>query len=283
MFIERRLTGEEFDLNYASGSAGGTPLIMLHGVTRRWQSFVPVLGDLSMRWHPFALDFRGHGKSANTTAGYLVNDYVADAVRLLEQFDEPVVLYGHSLGSMVAAAVAQQYPDHVRAIILEDPPMQAMGQEISQSVLHSFFRNMQQFTEDQRSVGAIAKDLAEIRLQDPQTGNETRLGDVRDAASLRFTASCLQKLDSNVLFPIIQGRWMEGYDAESVFRGIRCPALLLQADISAGGMLCDEDAAMIESLVSDLTRIKFLQTGHLIHWGQTQKLINLITAFLETV
>ena len=236
MLTEQRLAGDGFDLNYAIGPAGGPPLIMLHGVTRRWQTFVPVIGAFSTRWQPFALDFRGHGQSANSTAGYLVKDYVADVAPLLEQLDQPAVVYGHSLGSMVAAAVAAKFPDRVRAVILEDPPMTTISDRITESVLYSHFCNMQRFAGDQRPVGEIARELAEAHMKDPRTGEETRLGDVRDAAALRFTASCLQQLDPNVLLPIVEGRWLESYETEAVFRAIRCPALLLQADVAVGGL-----------------------------------------------
>ena len=50
-------------INYAEGPASGPPLVLLHGIISRWQYFLPIIPNLSIRWHIYALDFRGHGKS----------------------------------------------------------------------------------------------------------------------------------------------------------------------------------------------------------------------------
>ncbi|MFY9662418.1 MAG: alpha/beta fold hydrolase, partial [Terriglobales bacterium] len=57
-------------LNYAEGPAAGPPLVLLHGLGRRWQVFLPLIPALSMRWHIFAVDLRGHGKSSRVSRGY---------------------------------------------------------------------------------------------------------------------------------------------------------------------------------------------------------------------
>ena len=128
------------DLNFATGPRNGPAIVFFHGVTRRWQSFVPLIPALSTRWHIHALDHRGHGQSSRAKFGYLVRDYVHDAVAFVQQqVQGPVVLYGHSLGAMVAAGVAAELPQQVQGAILEDPPFETMGPQISQSALLSYF------------------------------------------------------------------------------------------------------------------------------------------------
>jgi pimeloyl-ACP methyl ester carboxylesterase len=109
------------------------------------------------------------------------------------------------------------------------------------------------------------------------------LGDLRDAAAVRFTASCLRRLDPRVLEPIVAGRWLDGYDRDGLLRQIRCPVLLMQADPGSGGMLTNEDAAEIATLVADCTHVRLRGAGHLLHWERTQELTNLAMNFLETV
>jgi pimeloyl-ACP methyl ester carboxylesterase len=46
-------------INYAEGPPNGPPLVLLHGLTGRWQAFLSVIPALSVRWHDYALDFRG--------------------------------------------------------------------------------------------------------------------------------------------------------------------------------------------------------------------------------
>src|SRR3954470_12651122 len=91
-------------LHYMEGPAAGPPLLLLHGVTRNWRDWEPLLPELMREWHVFALDHRGHGQSGRATDGYyFVADYCQDAAALVRAtFPEPVTVAGHSLGAMVA-------------------------------------------------------------------------------------------------------------------------------------------------------------------------------------
>lgn len=272
-------------LNYAVSANDAPPLLMLHGVTRRWQTFLPLWSSLAMRWQLSAIDFRGHGRSGNVDGGdYRVCDYIEDACEYIDtQIDRSVVLYGHSLGAMVAAAVATKLGDRIAAVILEDPPLHTMGDRIEQTPLLGFFTIMRELAGDSRSVAKIAHELADAMILNPDSGLRTRLGDSRDAASLRFTASCLKRLDPATLDPIVNGQWLDGFDVESVFQGVYCPCLLIQADPDAGGMLTDDDADLLESWLADPVRVNFRGCGHLVHWSQTAELLNCAHGFLESV
>lgn len=283
MFEQLRFRTEEADLNVAEGPAHGPPLLLLHGVLRCWQDFAPLLPALSARWQVHALDHRGHGRSGRTPGNYLVADYARDAVSYLGQFNQPAVLYGHSLGAMVAAAAAAAAPQAVKALVLEDPPFDTMGPRIARTSFHSLFVAYENLLGRSRSVPELARELAEVRVTTPGADKSVRLGDVRDAASLRFSASCLAKVDPQVLAPIVAGRWLEGYDRSRVLAGIRCPVLLLQADESAGGMLVDSDAAEAQQAIADCTLIRVPGVGHLIHWSAIETTLRLVLPFLESL
>ena len=64
---------------------------------------------------------------------------------------------------------------------------------------------------------------------------------------------------------------------------VTCPALLLQADHTAGGMLTDEDAAEAERLMSDCSRVRLPKVGHLIHWRATESCLRLVNSLLESL
>ncbi len=284
MFNEQLFHHDGLSLNFASGPRNGPALVFFHGVTRRWQSFVPLLPALSMRWHVHALDHRGHGKSSRADRQYLVRDYVRDAVAFVRnQVQGPAVLHGHSLGAMVAAAVAAAMPDQVKGVVLEDPPFDTMGPHVAQSSLLSYFSGVQPFAGSTLPVGALARQLAEIPLTTPGKTGSVRLGDTRDMTSLRFTAKCLKELDRDVLAPIVAGRWLEGFDWVSTISQVHCPALLLQADLAAGGMLTDVDAAEAERLMPDCARVRLPKVGHLIHWLQTESCLRFVSGFLESL
>ncbi|MEJ7605237.1 MAG: alpha/beta fold hydrolase [Bryobacteraceae bacterium] len=80
------------------------PILFLHGVTRCARSFDPLLPLLSFQRQAQAIDFSGHGDAPRRRGAYKVTDYVSDVAPLLER---PTILYGHSMGAMVAALVAR--------------------------------------------------------------------------------------------------------------------------------------------------------------------------------
>lgn len=284
MFIEETLDTREVGLNIARGPANGPPLIFLHGVLRRWTDFAPLWPAFQPRWQLIGVDFRGHGESGPTPGSYLVRDYVRDAVNVLrEVVDQPAVIYGHSLGAMVAAAAAAELPDRVRAVILEDPPFRTMGTGIAETSFLSQFSGIHSLLGREVDHTQLTADLAGLPIRAPGAAESIRLGDVRDAASLRFFASCLQQVDPDVLIPIVESQWLDGYDLPTVANSLRAPTLLLQADLMVGGMLRDEDADTLIAHAVDVTRIRMPQVGHQIHWSDTPNTIRLAQNFLESL
>ena len=101
--LERRFQTGVVELSYAEGPAVGPALVLLHGGAGSWKSGGALIDMLAERWHVYAPDFRGHGKSGHAPGRYRLRDYVADTAAFLEQVvKEPAVLYGHSLGGEVA-------------------------------------------------------------------------------------------------------------------------------------------------------------------------------------
>ena len=251
-------------LHFAEGPPAGPVLLLLHGVTRCWRDWEPLLPALTREWRVIALDHRGHGGSGRAES-YLVTDYVADAVRFVRgEMAAPIVILGHSLGAMVAAAVAAEVPDVVRGVVLEDPPFHTMGNRIAATAWHAQFLGTSEAVRRGGTVGELADALAEIRLPAPG-GTFKRLGDLRDRASLLWGAECLARIDPEVLTPLIEARWLDGYDVAQVLSRVRCPALLLQADPTAGGVMTDADADEVVQALSSCQRVRFPGVGHQLH------------------
>lgn len=281
--VYSKKTVSRISLNVAETGSNEPTLIMLHGVTRRWQTFLPIVAPLTLRHRLMLVDFRGHGLSDRANDNYLVTDYVNDICELIRQHcPGPVALYGHSLGAMTVAGVAAELGDRISAIVMEDPPLQTMGQMISTTSLLSYFTAVSRFAGSADSVSAIATALGNSAFHDPTTGQQFRIGDTRDGAQLRFAASCLQKLDPAVLTSIMSAQWLAGYDVDNIFRNLQCPSLLLQADVSAGGMLTDEDARHVASLNSNVVRVQFPGVAHGIHWTESSQLLNTVIPFMES-
>ena len=278
--LNRRAVGERL-LNVAE-VGDGPPLVMFHGVTQRWQTFLPLVPALSLRHRLLMVDARGHGESDRGSA-YRVVDYLQDARELISQLDGPVRLYGHSLGSMVAAGLAADPGMRIAAAVLEDPPLHAMGDRIGDTYLLNYFKATSQYAGTQRDAGDVADEIAGLEIFDPVSKQSRRLGDVRNAIQRRFSASCWSRLDPAVFQSILAAQWLDGYDVDHVFSAIQCPTLLLQADVPSGGMLTAEDADHVVSLNSSVSRVQFPGIGHTIHTGATQTLLNTVLPFLETM
>jgi 3-oxoadipate enol-lactonase len=63
-------------------------------------------------------DYRGTGKSTRPTNQYSCDDFVDDAVAILDHLNAgPSILLGHSMGGRIALLTALRYPDRVKQII----------------------------------------------------------------------------------------------------------------------------------------------------------------------
>src|SRR5688500_6092326 len=54
---------------------GRPPVVLLHGIGSRGESWRPVIDPLAARFHLYQLDLRGHGASAKPERGYLLEHY----------------------------------------------------------------------------------------------------------------------------------------------------------------------------------------------------------------
>jgi pimeloyl-ACP methyl ester carboxylesterase len=269
-------------LNVAVGPANGPPLVLLHGVLRGWHDFAPLWPALMSRWQLHAVDLRGHGQSGRSPGSYRVTDHAGDGIALVRQLPGSVVMFGHSLGALVAAAVAASLPDRVRAIILEDPPSQSFLANVRASSWYAAWSGMQRLAERKgRPTSEVARELAELRI--PVGDREVRLGDIRDPTSLRFSARCLEQVDPAVLTPLLDNRWLEGYDSEQIWRRVRCPALILRGEEQQGSMLSRAEAEALAASMADGLVVDVAGAGHLIHWQQPEATARLCLGFLESL
>ena len=267
-------------LRFAVSGAGPT-LLLLHGVTRCGGDWDPLLPQLAAQWQTIALDHRGHGGSSRGES-YLVTDYVADAVRFVrDEVAGPLVILGHSLGAMAAAGVAAELPQVVRGVVLEDPPFHTMGNRIAGSAWQAQFLGMREIARRGGSIEESTDALADIRLPAGEGGFK-RLGDLRHRAALAWSAQCLNRLDPQVLTPVIEGRWLDGFEVAAVLSRVRCRALLLQADPTAGGALTDADAALAMTALPSARHIRFPGVGHQIHRDRPLEVVQAIQDFARS-
>ena len=104
------------------GPEDGVPVIALHGWLDNAASFIPLAQQLA-ETPLLALEFPGHGHSGHRSsdAHYYFFDWVQDIVALCRQQQwQQLTIIGHSMGAMVATALAASFPELVAKLVLID-------------------------------------------------------------------------------------------------------------------------------------------------------------------
>ena len=103
------------------GRPGAPGLLLIHGSAGSTAWWDPVVPALAGACRVIRVDLLGHGKSSSPAGGY---DIPAHARRVGAALDRlgvgRVTVIGHSMGCMVATALAEQRPDKVAALALID-------------------------------------------------------------------------------------------------------------------------------------------------------------------
>jgi len=283
MLVEKSFDIGEVVLNYADGPDHGPPILLLHGFGEMWQSFVPIISTLSLRWHVYALDHRGHGKSGRTQGRYRLRDYMSDVQTFTKEIvKEPVIIFGHSMSGMVAFMVAASHPERVRGLIIGDTPVECI--KIPEDV-RIWFENVQRIAERGDSVWASYKSAREsgASLLPYELG-----GDLGDPTFDLYNIKTWGLLDPDACTLWIEmgddedafQSMFEGYDA-SIFSEIVCPVLYLQS----GSELLDRSEERLENLkvIPDVVIAPFESLEHDLHLLKPEPVLRAITYFLESL
>jgi pimeloyl-ACP methyl ester carboxylesterase len=272
MLHEGTFTTGTVDINYAASTADGPPLLFLHGVMSRWQSWLHIMPSFAPRWQIHALDFRGHGRSGRTPGAYRADDYAADVIAYVrERIGQPTVVVGHSLGAIVTIAVAADAPELVRAAVLEDPPLGAFSdQSLGDRPENPRFRASYELARQGLSRVQIEQQLAAM---DP----------AMDPARRRSRAQNLACLDPDVLSVLLADRSKEGYDLDARLRRIAAPVLFLRGNLDHGAAVDVGRADRAVALMRDCTHVYFPGAGHGIKEAQPIEYGQVIHAFLESL
>ena len=281
---ERTFDTGEVSLNYAEGPSPGPPLVLLHGLGRRWQVFLPLIPALSLRWHILAPDLRGHGKSGRVARGYRGTQYAEDIARFLrERVQEPAVIFGHSLGGMVAMWIACHHPELVRALILGDNMI--VARRLRNPMYTALFSGLRNLARAGGAVGSIAEGIGKIVLPIAGTDETITIRQLpgNDEAYLLAWARSVQQADADAYDMTLDGSSIEGWDGETVLRGISCPTLLLQGSPELGGLMSDADVALATRLLPHHTHVRFRNLGHALFIQQPEPVLRAVTNFLESL
>jgi pimeloyl-ACP methyl ester carboxylesterase len=107
----------------------GPPLLLLHGWGGSSLSFAAVIPALEQRFRLLIPDLPGFGFSEPPAAAWGSADYARVVAGLIESASaKPLDVLGHSFGGKVAVALATQYPELVRRLVLVAAPVVRLEQ-----------------------------------------------------------------------------------------------------------------------------------------------------------
>ena len=110
-------------INYVEGPNNGPAILLLHGQMVDWKDYRTVFPELVKKYHVFALDYYGHGKSSKNPDLYNIESIGNDIASFIqEKIGEKTIISGHSSGALITAYIGAKFPQNVKAIILEDGP-----------------------------------------------------------------------------------------------------------------------------------------------------------------
>lgn len=275
-------------LHYAEGPAGGPPLVLLHGGSARWQSWEPLIDDFATTMHVFAPDLRGHGRSSWLAPHYRLLDYTADIVALLEQrVPQPAIVFGHSLGGMVALLAAAQRPDLVRAVIAGDSPLSSASWLAALHDSHARLCEWHDLATRYRTAGPIIAALKDSPIEVPGQAESVPARAVFGEESPWFAwmASNLSQLDPATLAILLSDaeRAATDYELEPVMRSVQCPVLLLQADPAAGALMSDAEVAVARRTSPHVTHTRLDGVSHALHATHPAIVREAVAAFVRQI
>lgn len=106
-------------------------IVAFHGVSDNGASLADIGARWGEQWRVVLVDSLGHGLSPRFSPQQLQAPFqsalqaAAETVRVeaSQSIGGQVVLFGHSMGGAIAAGVARDHPQLVRAVVLEDPAL----------------------------------------------------------------------------------------------------------------------------------------------------------------
>jgi pimeloyl-ACP methyl ester carboxylesterase len=244
---------------------GRPPVVLLHGVGSRGQSWWPVIDPLAARFHLYQLDLRGHGASGKPSAGYQMAHYAADLDAALAVLDlaEPRII-GHSLGALAALFWASEHSSRAAALVVEDPSLR-----VPPDIVEAFdgWQQLAALTPPQAA--------AWYRQEYPDWSDADCL---RRAETITSTApGVFAELRAEAQEALARGTT----DRMHILSGVQSPTLLLYGSLELGSMVAPADA---ERFVQIMPRGRALQipgAGHSLHRDASDAFLEAVIPFLD--
>ena len=159
--------------HYFLEKGDGEPLILLHGNGENCEYFKGQIDVFSKRYHVYAIDTRGHGKTPRGDKPFTIRQFAEDLKGFMECHQiEKAHLLGFSDGGNIVMIFAMKYPDRVNRLILNGANLNPKGVKKSvQLPIEIGFKMANKFSKKSESARANAEMLG-LMVNDPNVEPE---------------------------------------------------------------------------------------------------------------
>jgi pimeloyl-ACP methyl ester carboxylesterase len=244
------------------------PTLLLHGIGnygRYWDFFADAVAG---RLRLVATDARGHGESGRPVDGYTPDEFVADALAVLNALAiERALVVGHSMGGTHGIRLAAAHPDRVERLVVVDAGPEPMREGAERARRLSLERPERFEYADEA--------LAYLRRTSPGYSEEVYANRMRwlfkeDAGDFVWRSS------RDALASIMSSR---GSDLSEALRAVRCPVLVVRGTKS-NVLSADVAERMVKSL-ADGSLVE-LEAGHNVALDRPKELAEAVIEFARS-
>jgi pimeloyl-ACP methyl ester carboxylesterase len=245
------------ELAYDVAGAGEPALLFLHGWCGDRSFFAPQFDHFSQSHRVVSVDLPGHGESA-VPDKYAIDEFASRIVELAGELHlGRSVVFGHSIGAMVALALSQMAPDLVGAVALIDPP------PLSKEVWSGFAPQL----------------ITSFSGPDGPTGRrqfvEQMFLPTDDAARRAKIIATMTAVPNDIAIPLVEA--IAAFDGMAVLRQCEVPVLTISSAVPTN------DAASLLEASPTMTLGQTVGAGHFLQLEVPEQVNPMIERFLGII
>ncbi|MFX0004792.1 MAG: alpha/beta fold hydrolase [Candidatus Hodarchaeota archaeon] len=124
------VNGKDIKLAYVDFGGSGDYIVLLHGLMSRANNWYETALWLKKNYHVIGFDQRGHGRSEKPDSDYSRDIMIDDIALTMDELSiRNSIVMGHSMGGSIAWGLAVNYPNLVKALIIEDKSAQSPSKD----------------------------------------------------------------------------------------------------------------------------------------------------------